>query len=33
MASASPAWYAGYGLTPTPHDVFSSAAHAQVDKR
>src|SRR5690348_17067626 len=24
---------AGYGLTPAPHDVFSSAAHAQVDKQ
>jgi serine protease Do len=25
--------FAGYGLTPAPHDVFSSAAHAQVDKQ
>jgi serine protease Do len=24
---------AGYGLSPAPHDVFSSAAHAQVDKQ
>src|SRR6201746_901806 len=25
--------FGGYGLTPAPHDVFSSAAHAQVDKQ
>jgi serine protease Do len=25
--------FAGYGLSPAPHDVFSSAAHAQVDKQ
>jgi serine protease Do len=24
---------AGYGLSPAPHDVFSSAAHAQVDRQ
>jgi serine protease Do len=24
---------AGYGLSPAPHDVFSSTAHAQVDKQ
>src|SRR3954470_10233227 len=24
---------AGYGLSPAPHDIFSSAAHAQVDKQ
>jgi serine protease Do len=24
---------AGYGLSPAPHDVFTSAAHAQVDKQ
>jgi serine protease Do len=25
--------FAGYGLSPAPHDIFSSAAHAQVDKQ
>ncbi len=24
---------AGYGLSPAPHDVFSSTAYAQVDKQ
>src|SRR5436305_12509390 len=24
---------AGYGLSPAPHDLFSSAAHAQVNKQ
>src|SRR3954452_8938632 len=24
---------AGYGLSPAPHDLFSSPAHAQVDKQ